>query len=58
MDLQKILTDIIISIISKHLIKDDFKFNEILYNKIDIGLTNFFFKPLNNINIYICIFNI
>ena len=51
MDLQKLPTDII-KIISKHLIKDDFKFNEIMYNKIDTGLTNFFFKPFNNINIY------
>ena len=31
MDLQKLPTDIF-KIISKHLIKDDFKFNEIMYN--------------------------
>ena len=42
MNLQLLPTDIIKNI-SKHLIQnDDFRLNEIMHGKIDIGLTNFF----------------
>ena len=53
-DLQLLPTDIIKNI-SKHLIKnDDFRLNEIMHCKIDIGLTNFFFPGNLKINKYLC----
>jgi hypothetical protein len=53
MDLQLLPTDIIKNI-SKYLIKnDDFRLNEIMHCKIDIGLTNFFFPNNLKVNKYL-----
>ena len=57
MDLQLLPTDIIKNI-SKHLIQnDDFRLNEIMHGKIDIGLTNFFFNNNNlKVNKYLALY--
>jgi hypothetical protein len=56
MDLQLLPTDIIKNI-SRHLIKnDDFRLNEIMHCKIDIGLTNFFFPGNLQVNKYLSSF--